>query len=362
MAASADRRRSRPAAESQLVSWLGTVASTRGPWRLDWNVMFSTRLSASDCTVGTIEDMDGFSRRQWIALALPLLRAQEEPTFRTSVRVVNVLATVLNKSGEIIRSLEKDDFLLAENGRTQEIRYFARQTDLPLTLGLMVDASLSQEKVLPAERGASLRFFDQVLRENKDKAFIMQFDMNYRVRQALTSSVKDLEEALSFVDTPTRGELMTSHANGGTLLFDSLSAGCQMMKAVQGRKALLVMTDGVDDGSEATVPDVIEAADKSDTLIYSILFADSGFYSGFVSGSKALSRMARETGGSYFEVSKKRTIEQVFAIIQDELRSQYSIGYVSDEPVRFSEFRKIQLTTKQKGLVVQARDRYWAQR
>ncbi len=306
--------------------------------------------------------MNRLTRREWIALAAPLLYGQDDVTFRTDVRVVNVLATVFNKSGDLIKSLEKDDFVLAEDGRRQEIRYFARQTDLPLTIGLMVDTSLSQQKVLAAERGASLRFFDQVLRETKDRAFIMQFDMNYRVRQGLTSSVNTLDEALAFVDTPTRLELETTHANGGTLLFDALVAGCQMMKPLQGRKALLVMTDGVDDGSAAAVPDVVDAAERSDTLIYSILFSDSGFYHGMADGSKGLARMARETGGSYFEVSKKRTIDQVFEIIQDELRSQYSIGYVSNEPVRISEFRKIQLTTRQKGLAVRARDRYWAQR
>ena len=303
------------------------------------------------------------SRRDWLFWSAQLLRAsQEDVTFRTDVKVVNLLATVLNKSGEIIRSLEKADFSLAENGKPQEIRYFAKQTDLPLTIGLMVDTSLSQQKVLAAERGASLRFFDQVLRETKDKAFIMQFDMNYRVRQALTSSVNELNEALAFVDTPTRQEMMTTHANGGTMLYDALIAGCQMMKQLQGRKALLVMTDGVDDGSEATVPEVIEAAERTDTLIYSILFSDSGFYGGSVSGTRGLARMSRETGGSYFEVTKKRSIQQVFDIIQDELRSQYSIGYVSNEPVRISEFRKIQLTANQKGLVVRTRDRYWAQR
>src|SRR6266478_9437863 len=99
------------------------------------------------------------------------LHAQEDVTFKTSVKVVNVLATVRTKKGEIIRSLEKDDFSLAENGHPQTIRYFARQSDLPLTIGLMVDTSMSQRRVLDAERGASFRFLEVVLRANQDRVF-----------------------------------------------------------------------------------------------------------------------------------------------------------------------------------------------
>jgi VWFA-related protein len=126
-----------------------------------------------------------------------------------------------------------------------------------------------------------------------------------------------------------------------------------------------VLTDGVDTGSEASIADAIEAAQKADTLIYSILFSDEGFYglfSGGADGRNVLMRMSRETGGGFFEVSKKQSLDDTFAQIQEELRSQYNIGYVSDQPVSVSEFRKIQLTTHQKGLTVQARNRYWAQR
>jgi VWFA-related protein len=300
--------------------------------------------------------MAHISRRCLLASALPLLQAQDDVTFRTGVKVVNVLATVKNKSGERISSLEKDDFLLTENAHPQDIRYFTRQTDLPLTIGLMFDTSMSQEKVLNAQRGASMRFFDQVIRPDKDRAFILQFDMNFRLRQPLTSSLKDLGEALSYVDTPTREELINSHANGGTMLYDSIIEGARILKPQQGRKALLVLTDGIDFGSDASIDDAIEAAERSDTLIYSILFAGSG------RGARVLTRMAHDTGGGYFEVSKKQTIESVFAAIEQELRSQYSIGYVSNEPVRLSEWRKIGLTTRRPGLVVQARNRYWAQR
>lgn len=291
------------------------------------------------------------------SLAVFSLRGQDTPTFSTSVKVVNLLATVRTKKGEIIRDLGKDDFTLTENGRAQSIRYFSKESDLPLTLGLLVDTSMSQERVLNAERSASFRFLDQVLRESKDQVFLLQFDMAVMLRQGLTSSRKKLDEALSFVDTPTRQEL-SQQRGGGTLLWDAiLKASRDVLKDQLNRKALIVLTDGVDTGSEANLGEAIEAAQRADTLVYSILFSDEG-----PEGRGPLLRMSRETGGSFFEVSKKRTIDSIYATIQDELRSQYSLGFVSDEPVRVSEFRKLQLADKQKGLAVQRRDKYWARR
>lgn len=296
-----------------------------------------------------------------------LARAQEDATFSTDVRVVNVLATVRDRQGRIIRDLAQADFSVAENGRPQTIRYFSRESDLPLTLGLMVDTSMSQQHVIDAERGASMRFLDQVLRETKDHVFLMQFDMAVRMSQALTNSRRKLEEALAFVDTPTRQDLSHQYG-GGTLLYDAVVEACtQAMKNQSGRKALIVLSDGVDTGSEATLTGAIEAALRTDTLIYSILFADPGFYNGRLfgrmggaGGRNALTRLSQEAGGGFFEVSKKQTIDDVYSILGEELRSQYSLGYVSDAPIHIAEFRKIQLKVKQQGLIVQARDRYWA--
>lgn len=306
-----------------------------------------------------------FSAALGIALMGPVRAQQDDVTFTTGVKVVNVFATVRAKNGEIVRNLTKDDFTVAENGRPQTIRYFSRESDLPLTLGLMIDTSVSQEKVLDAERGASLDFLDEVLREDKDKVFIMQFDLAVMMRQRITSSRRDLADALSYVDTPTRGELSLQRG-GGTLLYDAIvKASRDVMKDQQNRKALIVLSDGVDTGSEASINDAIEAAQRTGTLIYSILFSDAGYYGVFGGGADGrgtLMKLAKETGGGFFEVSKKQSIQQIYDLIQDELRSQYSLGFVSDQPVRVSEFRKLQLAVKQKGLIVQARDRYWAQR
>lgn len=305
-------------------------------------------------------------RRQWFKRAViwlsafGLTKAQEpiEPTFTASVKIVDVLASVRGKSGQIIKDLTKEDFVLLENGRPQEVKYFSRETDLPLTVGLLIDTSMSQEKVLNAERGAILRFLDQVLRETKDKLFIMQFDMAVQVRQKLTSSRRALEEVLNYVDTPSRRELGLQ-TGGGTLLYEAVyQATTEVLKDQRNRKALIVLSDGEDFGSEKTMTEAIEAAVKADTLIYTIYFTGGGFGGG--NGRGVLRRLAQGTGAGFFEVTRKQSIEQIFDAIQEELRGQYDLGFISDQPARLSEFRALKLTTKQKGLIVQARERYMA--
>ena len=282
------------------------------------------------------------------------LRAQDIATFSTDVKLVALLATVTNHKGEIVRDLTKDDFVLLEDKRPQTIRYFSQESDLPLTLGLMVDTSMSQRRVLDAERGASYRFLETVLRPNKDQVFLMQFDFRIFMRQQLTSNLRELNDALAFVDTPTMHQLQ-AQSGPGTLLYDAVVTASQdTMARLQGRKALILLTDGEDTGSDASIAEAIDSAQRADTLIYSILFADQG------DGRGPLQRLSRETGGGFFEVSKKQPIDRIFAAIQEELRSQYSLGYVSDRPLTVNEFRRIQLTTRQKGLIVQARDRYFA--
>jgi VWFA-related protein len=296
------------------------------------------------------------------ACALAAAQDDQTPIFSTSVRVVNVLASVRDKHGAFIRDLGKDDFTLLEDGRPQDIRYFSRETNLPLTLGLMVDTSMSQHRLIETERSASYRFLDKVLGD-KDQVFIMQFDMAVQMAQDLTSSRKQLEDALAYVDTPTRAELQMEGMRGGTLLYDAVLKACrETMKNRTGRKALIVLSDGGENGSEATLEEAIDAAQLSDTLIYSILFADPEYQGMGNFGRNVLKRMAQQTGGGFYEVTKKQSIDQIFEMIQDELRSQYSLGYVSDRPVEVSEFRRIKLTVKQPGLLVQSRDRYWAKR
>jgi VWFA-related protein len=284
--------------------------------------------------------------------------------------------------------------MLEEDGRPQTIRYFSRETDLPLTLGLLIDTSMSQRRVLGAERSASYRFLDQVLREDRDMAFVIHFDREVELLRDLTSSRKDLQAALSQLEMPSgnRGggggyPGSRGRRGGGTMLYDAvLLASDELMKKQQGRKALIVLSDGVDTGSKVSLARAIESAQRADTLVYSILFADEQAYgSGGMGGprmgrrgpyggggrrfpqarpdgKKVLDQLAKETGGGFFEVSKKQTIEQIYERIQEELRSQYNLGYTPEPPGVAPGFRKIHVTAKPKGLVVQARDGYYSER
>ncbi|HVY94336.1 MAG TPA: VWA domain-containing protein [Bryobacteraceae bacterium] len=293
---------------------------------------------------------------------LPLLAApgfgQDEPIFSSGIQVVNILATVRDHSEQFVRNLTKNDFTVLEDGRPQNIRYFSAETNLPLTIGLLVDTSTSQEKVLNAERGASFRFIDSVLRENMDHVFLMDFDMNVKTMQHLTNSRADLQESLRLVNTPTREELRSQYG-GGTLLFDAISDACkEVMSKQQGRKALIVLSDGRENGSNATLASAVQEAQRTNSLIYTILFTSGGF--GSELGKRTMQRLAEQTGGSYFVVTKKLTVDQVFADIEEDLRSQYSIGFVSDKPAEISQFRKLQVNTNRPDLTVHARDRYWA--
>jgi VWFA-related protein len=300
----------------------------------------------------------GTTRRQFLlsSAALPSVVAQEpEPVFSTAVKVVSIIASVRDQQRRLVHDLAKQELAVFENNTAQDIRYFSRDTDLPLTLGILVDTSMSQEKVMSEERAASLRFIDRVLRDDKDQFFIGRFDMAVAFPQGLTASRDKLEKALVHVDTPTRAELR-QQSGGGTLLFDCVSAASKdIMAKRQGRKALVILSDGGENGSDASIDDAINAAQLADTMIYSILFGGN-------EGYRILQRMSRETGGGYFEVTRKKPITEVFDAIQEELRGQYSLGYVSSVPVRVSEFRNLRVAAKRKGLTVQCRTKYWAER
>ncbi|HVW09892.1 MAG TPA: VWA domain-containing protein, partial [Bryobacteraceae bacterium] len=260
--------------------------------------------------------------------------ADSSTVFSTDVKVVNVLATVRTKGGEIVADLNKEDFLLAEDNRPQVIRYFSRETNLPLVLGLLVDTSRSQTPVLGDEESASYRFLDDVLREDLDKAFLANFDFNTRLLQGMTSSREKLRLALaglecrlvefqtcSRVDVPVLGHREGGSApyRGNTTLFDAVYlASSEVMRHQEGRKAAVLLTDGVDHGSSETIESAIEQAQRADTLVYSILFAGKEG-----SGRGVLQKMSRETGGGYFEVSRERSIDVIYRRIEEELRSQY---------------------------------------
>jgi VWFA-related protein len=353
-----------------------------------------------------------------------ILRGQDtpSPTFSSKVKVVNLYATVRNGNGEIVRNLNKEDFLLKEDGRPQEITYFSRESNLPLTIGFVVDTSGSTRKVLPEEKTAARTFIDQVLREDKDHAFVIHFDKEVELLRDLTSSRPKLQKAIDELETSERlpdpgngggsgngrgggggggmgwpgggigwpggggggggrrgggGNPSGAARRGGTLLYDAvLLASDEIMKKQTGRKALILLSDGEDTGSKTTLRSAISSAQRSDSLIYTVFFKgeSGGFQRGGFGGrgrggggsqddkpdgKKIMQQLAAETGGAMIPVTSKTPVDKAFAQIGDELRSQYSLGYSSDNKSADSDFRKITLIAKPPGLSVQTRDGYW---
>jgi VWFA-related protein len=359
----------------------------------------------------------------------PSMWAQEPAaTVAVDVKVVTLPVTVRDKHGKIVKDLTKDDFTLQEDGHPQTIRYFSQETNLSLTLGLLVDTSRSQDNVLDAERNASRSFLDQMLVQPKDKAFLIHFDREVELLQDLTSSHEKLQAALDLLKTPSERERSNdpndpsnspsgsgsgSHHGGGTQLYDAVFlASNELMKKQQGRKALIILSDGVDHGSKTYLESAIESAQRADTVIYSIYFADShrdqgqrqpggmgrggGGYPGGggggwpgggggwpgggggggrsgrggqspsdssrTDGKKILERVSKETGGRFFEVSKKQTVGEIYDSIVEELRTQYSMGYTPGKDSTDAGYHHVQLTVKKKDLMVQTRDGYYADR
>jgi VWFA-related protein len=311
------------------------------------------------------------------------MRGQEKGDLTVHVKVVNVPATVRDKHGKIVNNLTKDDFVLEEDGRPQTLHYFSQESSLPLTLGLLVDTSMSQRRVLGQERTASSSFIDQMLRPDKDKAFLIHFDHKVELDQDLTASREKLRSALDSLQTPqftqTSGSNSQSqspggypgrhgggHHNGashggGTLLYDAVYlASDELMKKQTGRKALIVLSDGDDRGSKETLRTAIETAQRADTIIYSILFKDDedrSFGVGF--GGIGMGGHHGGPGGRLFEVSGKQTVEKIYAQIEEDLRNQYSLGYTPDRTNPGEGFHKISVKTKEKDLVVHAREEYY---
>lgn len=324
------------------------------------------------------------SRRAFLSgLAASLAAANDtDPTFRSGVDIVNVIATVRDRDGNIVRDLTQDDFVLQQDGRIQPIQYFSRDSDLGLTIGLLIDTSLSQRRILGDEQRASFQFLDKVLREEKDRAFVFRFDFDVEMLQDVTSSRQKLKDSLAVLELPQESKFRRRNGGrrGGTTLFDAVMLGSdEVMRAQTGRKALLVLSDGVDTGSKVKITDAIEMAQRADTMVYGILYEDRELYRqppmivfpggggrrgrpapvvNLPNGRKAMKRLSEETGGGYFEVTKKASITDVFSKIEEELRSQYSIGFkpgLAGSP----GFRKLALSVKRRGLNVSARDGYW---
>jgi VWFA-related protein len=356
--------------------------------------------------------------------------AEDAPPTNAAISEVTLPVTVRDKHGKTIRDLTKDDFTLQEDGRPQTIRYFTPDANLPLTLGILVDTSHGQANALEAEKNASRSFFDQMVPDkdkgkDKDKAFLIHFDRQVELLQDLTSSREKLQSALELLKTSADPDTSNDpkdaddpkagprHAR--TQLYDAVYlASNELMKNQRGRKALVILSDGVDRGSKTYLNGAIESAQRANVFIYSIYFADSrreernegqgqdrrtGRGGGWPPGSggggwpgggggwpgggggggrrgggggqrpaeeshgegkKVLEQISKETGGRFFEVSKKESVGEIYSNIVEELRNQYIMGYVPDKDSSTGGYHHLKLEVKRKDAAVQTRDGYFA--
>lgn len=309
-----------------------------------------------------------------IFMTVALLRAQqpagdEGPLIKVDVNVVNVLCTVRNKANGLVGNLEKSDFTIFEDGKQQTITNFTRDTDLPLTMALLVDVSESQERLIDVERRAAHDFFTHVLRK-KDEAFLISFGAEAELLQDSTNSPELLLDGLNQLrlSVPVTGlhpgPVPTMQHLAGTILYDAVYlAANEKLKGEVGRKAIIVITDGVDTGSKITRDQSIESAQRADSIIYSIFYQDAAAYGPFGGGGGGygeLQRMSSDTGGRVFRVDRKYSLEDAFRDLQDEMRSQYSISYTPTNSKRDGTFRKIELHASNKEYKIQTRKGYYA--
>ena len=307
--------------------------------------------------------MNMFLLRFGLLFAVATAFAQEA-VIKVDVDLVNVFCSVRDKRGAYLKDLTKSDFTIFEDGKQQEVRYFTRETDLPLTIGLLVDVSKSQENLIEVEKRAAAQFFEKMLRP-KDMAFLISFGAEAELLQDYTNSSRLLRQGLDDLrlSVPVGG----LHPGPvpikirGTILYDAVYlAAHEKLKSEVGRKVVVVITDGVDTGSRVKVQEAIVAAHMSDVIIYSIYYADMRYYG--AGNDSDLRKMADETGGRVFHVGRNNTLDDIFRQIQEEMRSQYLIGYSPASVEGGRGFRKLEIKTADKDQKVLARKGYYASR
>jgi VWFA-related protein len=272
-------------------------------------------------------------------------------TLKVSVNVVGLFFNVKDKHGTLLPNLTKDDFTVFEDGKQQTIKYFAAESNLPLTLGILIDSSGSQLRVLDMEKEVGGAFLRQILTD-KDEAYVIDFN-KVKINTGFTNPLPGAGNPV-----PTAGTA------AGTVLYDAvyLSAHDMLAKEV-GRKAMVLLTDGEDEGSRLKIKDAIEAAQKADAIVYVLLCADRGFYGSFgvgYSGEGEMRKLTEATGGRVINVGNKLDkLREAFDQIAAELRSQYNLGYTPTNTVLDSGYRKLEIKSKE-NYKIQCRAGYYA--
>lgn len=281
---------------------------------------------------------------------------KEQESIKVDVDVVNVLCTVHDKQGVLVRDLKQADFKVSEDGTPQEIRYFAHEANLPLTIALLLDVSGSVRGFVEDEKRTAAKFLEQMIRPD-DQALLVGFSSTVILWQDFTSSTSLLSNALQHLrSVPFRGLPPADVPMPSTLLYEAVQkTATGKLQSVSGRKVMVIISDGLDNGSPVHLDSVIQAVQSTNAIVYGICF-ESGF-----SGCSFLKQMSDPTGGRTFQV-KKMAVAKIFDIIEQEMRSQYAIGYISTNHARDGSFRKLQVKVLPKGLKVAARKGYYASR
>jgi VWFA-related protein len=299
---------------------------------------------------------------------------QSVATFKIQVNLVDLFFTVKDKNGNLVPHLTQNDCSVAEDKAPQTVKHFVAETNQPLTLGILLDTSGSQQRVLPLEQQAGSEFLGQVLRA-KDEAFLISFDVNIDLLQDYTNSPHQLARAMDKAEINTAGGNGAGGVPGlgggpvpvhgtpkGTLLYDAIyMAANQKMNQESGRKAMIILTDGDDQGSEHKISDAVAAAEKNNIIVYVILIADTGFYGDFgYFGYSAAKRLSEETGGRLINVGNNgNKLQAAFQQIQEELRTQYVATYTPSNAKQDGTFRRIAVECGN-GMKVQVRKGYFA--
>ena len=303
----------------------------------------------------------------------PASKAEPQPvdigdvqTLKVNVNLVNVYFSVRDKNG-YITNLHKDDCSIYEDKNLQKTKNFTQEKNLPLTIGILLDTSGSQQNVLPLEQIAGAEFLKDVLTP-KDEAFLISFDINVNLLSDYTNSPREIKHAMDSAQINTgagTGSVTGNGAARGTLLFDAVYlAAHDKLRQEAGRKILVLLTDGGDQGSQETIKTATEAAQKANAIVYVILIADRGFYGGFgmgYTGDADMERLAKDTGGRVINVGNNgKKLQEAFDQIQDELRTQYLASYTPTNPkINDGTFRTLNITCQQ-GQKIQARKGYYA--
>jgi len=292
-------------------------------------------------------------------------------TFKIEVNLVDLLFTVKDKNGNLVPHLTKNDCSVQEDKVPQTLKSFVAETSQPLTLGVLLDTSGSQMRVLQLEKDAGSQFLQRVIKP-KDEAFLLGVDVNVDLLQDLTSSTRLLTRALSKAEINAGvglgpGPVPTSHPRG-TLLYDAVYlASHEKLTQENGRKALILLTDGEDQGSRVKIEEAIAAAQKANAVVYVILIADvEGYLDQGIGyfGYSPMKKLAEETGGRVINVgNNNKKLVAAFGQIEDELRTQYLLTYTSTNANRDGKFRRIAVECrgdKDNDLKVQVRKGYYA--